>query len=219
LIPTGVIDPVAGTPMDFTTPHTIGERIDDGSFEQLLLGQGYDHNWVLNRSGTGLEFAAWARDPASGRVLQIFTTEPGIQFYAGNFLDGTLVGTSGRVYRQSYGFALETQHYPDSPNQPSSRRRSRVAEEYDTTTAPLRASAATEGAAPAGSRTRAPASRRPGAAAPADRVRQQELDLGVDAPELVRGPALERRVQLPREAKRIGLAVGRHSPTGRGSRR
>jgi aldose 1-epimerase len=135
LIPTGAIDPVAGTPMDFRTPFAIGERIDDGSFEQLLLGQGYDHNWVLNREGDGLELAAWARDPDSGRTLSIFTTEPGIQFYAGNFLDGTLVGTSGRVYRQSYGFALETQHFPDSPNQPSFPTTVlRPGEEYDTTT-------------------------------------------------------------------------------------
>ena len=77
-----------------------------------MLGQGYDHNWVLNRHGAGLERAARLRDPASGRVLTMSTTEPGIQFYSGNFLDGTLYGTSGRAYRQGDGLALETQHYP-----------------------------------------------------------------------------------------------------------
>jgi aldose 1-epimerase len=118
LIPTGAIDPVAGTPMDFRRPHAIGERIRDGSFEQLVIGRGYDHNWVLNRPNdpTRLSLAARAFEPDSGRVLEVLTTEPGIQFYAGNFLDGTLVGTSGRMYRQGDGFALETQHYPDSPN-------------------------------------------------------------------------------------------------------
>jgi aldose 1-epimerase len=120
LIPTGAIDPVEGTPMDFNKPTAIGDRINDGTFEQLVLGLGYDHNWVLDRdTDDELELAAWARDPESGRTLKIWTTEPGIQFYAGNFLDGTLIGTSGKTYRQSYGFALETQHFPDSPNQPN----------------------------------------------------------------------------------------------------
>ena len=103
LIPTGEIAPVEGTPFDFTEPHTIGERIRTGD-EQILVGQGYDHNWVL--------------DPESGIVLDVTTTEPGLQFYSGNFLDGTLVGTSGSVYRQGDAFTLETQHFPDSPNQP-----------------------------------------------------------------------------------------------------
>jgi aldose 1-epimerase len=118
LIPTGAIDPVEGTPMDFRTPVAIGDRIHDGTFEQLVLGRGYDHNWVLNRElGDGEMFlAARAVEPVSGRTLEVLTTEPGIQFYSGNFLDGTLVGTSGQMYRQGYGFALETQHYPDSPN-------------------------------------------------------------------------------------------------------
>jgi aldose 1-epimerase len=119
LIPTGAIDPVAGTPMDFTRSTRIGARIRDG-FPQLLIGRGYDHNYVLDRrdnSYTKLELAARVSDRATGRVLTILTTEPGIQFYSGNFLDGTLVGTSGRTYRQGDGFALETQHYPDSPNQ------------------------------------------------------------------------------------------------------
>jgi aldose 1-epimerase len=117
LIPTGAIDPVAGTPLDFTKSMAIGERIRE-SFPQIVIGQGYDFNWVLNRrSGDrSLFLAARASDPGSGRVLEVLTTEPGIQFYSGNFLDGTLVGTSGRVYRQGDGFTLETQHYPDSPN-------------------------------------------------------------------------------------------------------
>jgi aldose 1-epimerase len=135
LIPLGVLDPVAGTPMDFNKATPIGDRINDGTFEQLVLGLGYDHNWVLDRSGPGLELAAIARDPGSGRTLRILTTEPGIQFYAGNFLDGTLIGTSGRTYRQSYGFALETQHFPDSPNQPTFPSTVlRPGEEYETTT-------------------------------------------------------------------------------------
>jgi aldose 1-epimerase len=118
LIPTGVIDPVAGTPFDFRTPHAIGERIRDFN-QQLMFGQGYDHNWVLDRHGkTGLVEAARLKDPASGRVLTMWTKEPGIQFYSGNFLDGTLYGTSGHAYRQGDGLALETQHFPDSPNKP-----------------------------------------------------------------------------------------------------
>jgi aldose 1-epimerase len=117
LIPTGAIDPVAGTPMDFRHATAIGKRIRNG-FSQLVIGHGYDHNWVLNR-GTNHSasfVAARVTDPASGRVLTVRTDQPGLQFYAGNFLDGTLVGTSGRMYRQGDAFALETQHYPDSPN-------------------------------------------------------------------------------------------------------
>ena len=118
LIPTGAIDKVEDTPMDFRRATAIGNRIHDGTFEQLVIGRGYDHNWVLNRELDDGEvfLAARAFDPESGRRLDVLTTEPGIQFYAGNFLDGTLVGTSGQMYRQGYGFALETQHYPDSPN-------------------------------------------------------------------------------------------------------
>jgi aldose 1-epimerase len=119
LIPTGELARVGGTPMDFRRATAIGARIRDG-FEQLVIGRGYDHNWVLDRrrSGpeAGLELAARLSDPTSGRVLKVLTTEPGIQFYSGNFLDGTLVGTSGRMYRQGDGLALETQHFPDSPN-------------------------------------------------------------------------------------------------------
>ncbi|HWI70920.1 MAG TPA: aldose epimerase family protein [Baekduia sp.] len=118
LIPTGEIRPVAGTPFDFTSYHTIGERIR-GNDEQLVFGRGYDHNFVLNpNNGKGLNLAAQLVDPSSGRKLTITTDQPGIQFYSGNFLDGTLYGTSGRQYRQGDGLALETQHFPDSPNKP-----------------------------------------------------------------------------------------------------
>lgn len=120
-IPTGEIAPVTGTAFDFTTPHEIGERFRDGNDKQIVIGHGYDHNYVLDRPSPddkSLIVAATVTEPTSGRKLEISTTEPGIQFYSGNFLDGTLVGTSGKVYRQSDGFALETQHFPDSPNQP-----------------------------------------------------------------------------------------------------
>jgi aldose 1-epimerase len=124
LIPTGEIRPVAGTPFDFTRFHAIGERIR-GNDQQLVFGRGYDHNWVLaSPSHPGLNLAARLFDPSSGRLLTILTKEPGIQFYSGNFLDGTLYGTSGRQYRQGDGLALETQHFPDSPNKanfPSTR--------------------------------------------------------------------------------------------------
>jgi aldose 1-epimerase len=119
-IPTGVLAPVQGTPFDFRDFHAIGERLREND-PQLVIGKGYDHNWVLDRrpGDTGLEVAARLRDPASGRQLTVFTTEPGLQFYSGNFLDGTLYGTSGHQYRQGDGLALETQHFPDSPNEPS----------------------------------------------------------------------------------------------------
>ena len=116
LIPTGQTPNVAGTPFDFRAFHRIGDRIR-GNHEQLVFGRGYDHNWVLDRGNKkGLVVAARLRDPSSGRQLTVATTEPGVQFYSGNFLDGTLYGTSGREYRQSDGLCLETQHYPDSPN-------------------------------------------------------------------------------------------------------
>jgi len=118
LIPDGTTPSVVGTPFDFTAFHTIGERIR-GNDQQLVFGRGYDHNFVLNPpSGPGLNWAAKLLDPSSGRELTILTTEPGIQFYSGNFLDGTLYGTSGHQYRQGDGLALETQHFPDSPNKP-----------------------------------------------------------------------------------------------------
>jgi len=119
LIPTGQIEPVGGTPLDFTTPTAIGARIDAEN-AQIRRGGGYDHNFVLNKPDPGaMTVAARVHEPTSGRVLEVRTTEPGIQFYSGNFLDGTLAGKYGRVYRQRYGFCLETQHYPDSPNQPN----------------------------------------------------------------------------------------------------
>jgi aldose 1-epimerase len=137
LIPTGEIAPVAGTPFDFTRSTPIGERIRD-AHPQIVIGQGYDHNWVLDRrdpEDRSMMLAARLSEPRGGRVLEVLTTEPGIQFYSGNFLDGTLVGTSGRVYRQTDGLALETQHYPDSPNQPNFPSTVlRPGEEYETTT-------------------------------------------------------------------------------------
>jgi aldose 1-epimerase len=117
LIPTGEIVPVGGTPMDFTKPHAMGERIN-ADFEQLKFGGGYDHNWVLDSQDGKLALAATVYEPTSGRVMEILTTEPGLQFYAGNFLDGTRTGKSGKKYVYRSGFCLETQHYPDSPNQP-----------------------------------------------------------------------------------------------------
>ena len=117
LIPTGKIESVKGTPLDFTKPTAIGARINDQN-EQLKLGGGYDHNFVLNRKGEGLTLAARVVEPTSGRVLEVDTTEPGVQLYTGNFLDGTLMGKNGITYQHRYGFCLETQHYPDSPNQP-----------------------------------------------------------------------------------------------------
>ena len=119
LIPTGQIKPVAGTPFDFRTPTAIGARIDQKN-QQLEYGKGYDHNWVLDRNGkTGLVPAARVVDPKSGRTLDVSTTEPGIQFYSGNFLDGTIHGKGGQVYGHRGALALETQHFPDSPNHPT----------------------------------------------------------------------------------------------------
>lgn len=118
LIPTGELAAVTGTPFDFTAPHTIGERIGatDG---QLRLAGGYDHNFVLDSADGSLAVAATVREPVSGRVLEVLTTEPGLQFYSGNFLDGKLTGKSGGTYLHRGGFCLETQHFPDSPNQPA----------------------------------------------------------------------------------------------------
>jgi aldose 1-epimerase len=118
LIPTGNLPDVAGTPMDFTTPHRIGERID-ADFEQLQIGGGYDHNWVLRHSDGSLSLAATVYEPVSGRFMEVLTTEPGVQFYAGNFLDGTLIGKNNAKYVRRAGLCLETQHFPDSPNQPT----------------------------------------------------------------------------------------------------
>src|SRR5260370_30154900 len=121
LIPTGALVPVAATPFDFRAPHTIGSRIGDASApqgDQLVIAHGYDHNWVLDLKPGQFGVAAAAFDPASGRVLVVLTDEPGVQFYTGNFLDGHLVGISGHTYRQGAGYTFETQHFPNSPNQP-----------------------------------------------------------------------------------------------------
>ena len=117
LIPTGAIAAVKGTPLDFTMPHPIGERI--GQIEGAHFGGGYDHCVVVNRGNDALRLAARVRHVGSGRVLEISTTEPGVQFYTGNFLDGSEVGPSGKPYTKHAGFCLEAQHYPDSPNKPS----------------------------------------------------------------------------------------------------
>jgi aldose 1-epimerase len=118
LIPTGKIQPVEGTPFDFRKPVAIGARIDAPD-DQLKAGGGYDHNFVLRGKTGELRLVARVREPKSGRVLEVLTTEPGIQFYSGNFLDGTVVGKSGKPYVRRGGFCLEAQHFPDSPNQPS----------------------------------------------------------------------------------------------------
>jgi len=134
LIPTGDLRKVAGSPFDFRTAKPIGRDIRDAT-KQLLFGQGYDHNWVLRHAGPDMHLAARLHDPTSGRTLTIRTEEPGIQFYSGNFLDGTLVGTAGKAYRQGDGLALETQHFPDSPNQPDfPSTRLNPGDTYDTTT-------------------------------------------------------------------------------------
>lgn len=119
LIPTGELRPVKGTPLDFTKPTKIGARIDD-SYDQLQLGHGYDHNFVLNSKPeqNGLVLAARVHEPTTGRVLEVWTTQPGVQFYTGNFLDGSVTGKEGHVYKRRYAFCLETQHFPDSPNHP-----------------------------------------------------------------------------------------------------
>lgn len=112
LIPTGELKSVTGTPFDFTTPHTIGERI-------AQVPGGYDHNFVLNKKGSDLQRVAWLQDSGTGRKLEVFTTEPGLQFYSGNFLDGSLKNRDGKAIEQHNALCLETQHFPDSPNQPS----------------------------------------------------------------------------------------------------
>jgi aldose 1-epimerase len=112
LIPTGEIKPVAGTPLDFTEPKSVGSRIQD-------VKGGYDHNFILNKQGTELSLAARMYEPVSGRVMEVFATEPAIQFYSGNFLDGTIAGKEGKTYPKYDAFCLEPQHYPDSPNHPT----------------------------------------------------------------------------------------------------
>jgi aldose 1-epimerase len=118
LIPTGVLAPVAGTPFDFRKPTAIGARIG-ADHEQIRHGGGYDHNYVLNGKGGALALAARVYEPTTGRTMDVATTEPGLQFYSGNFLDGSIKGKAGRAYARRYGFCLETQHFPDSPNKPA----------------------------------------------------------------------------------------------------
>jgi aldose 1-epimerase len=119
LIPTGELRPVKDTPLDFTAAMRIGARIHD-NYDQLALAHGYDHNFVVNEkpNRNGLALAARVHEPTSGRTLEVWTTQPGVQFYTGNFLDGSVVGKKGHGYKRRYGFCLETQHFPDSPNHP-----------------------------------------------------------------------------------------------------
>ncbi len=117
LIPTGELKDVSGTPFDFRKPTAIGERIEQND-AQLKLGKGYDHNWVLNKKDGELSLAARVEEASSGRVMEVWTTQPGIQFYTGNFLDGTIKGKGGWVYARRSALCLETQHFPDSPNKP-----------------------------------------------------------------------------------------------------
>ncbi len=120
LIPTGELREVAGTAFDFRSPRAIADGLRDGRDEQIVVGRGYDHNFALDKGVTATpELAARLEDPASGRVLEVLSTEPGLQFYAGNFLDGTLVGKQGHLYRMGDGIALEPQKFPDAPNQPA----------------------------------------------------------------------------------------------------
>ena len=116
LIPTGELAPVEGTPFDFRKPTAVGARIEADN-DQLKKGHGYDHNWVLDSGGKFSE-AAEVYEPSTGRVLQVLTDQPGVQFYTGNFLDGTITGKDGKVYKRRFGLCLETQHFPDSPNHP-----------------------------------------------------------------------------------------------------
>jgi aldose 1-epimerase len=115
LIPTGELKPVQGTPLDFTSPVRIGARIGRDN-EQLKFGQGYDHNWVLNSRAGTLALAARVYEAGSGRIMEVHTTEPGLQFYTGNFLDGSNIGKGGKAYKYRYAFCMEPQHFPDSPN-------------------------------------------------------------------------------------------------------
>ena len=119
LIPTGELRPVAGTVFDFRAPRRIADGLRDGADQQIVFGRGYDHNFALDAGLTAKpKLAARLEDPASGRVLEVLSTEPGIQFYSGNFLDGTLVGKAGHLYRMGDGIALEPQKFPDAPNHP-----------------------------------------------------------------------------------------------------
>jgi aldose 1-epimerase len=133
LIPTGEVRGVEGTPMDFRDPAAVGTRIEDDD-EQLRAGSGYDHNWVLNREDTDLRRAARVFEPTTGRVMEVLTSEPGVQFYTSNFLDGSLTGKGGQVYGRRCALCLETQHFPDSPNRPEfPTTELRPGEVYETT--------------------------------------------------------------------------------------
>lgn len=135
LIPLGELRPVKGTPFDFTTPHKVGERIND-DYEQLKTGLGYDHCWVLNKkAGNDLSLAATVNEPTSKRKMEVWTTEPGIQFYTGNFLDGSSKGKGGKPYTYRGALCLETEHFPDSPNRPEYPTTTlKPGEKYETTT-------------------------------------------------------------------------------------
>jgi aldose 1-epimerase len=134
LIPTGELRSVQGTPMDFTKPTAVGARIEQDD-EQLKFGLGYDHNWALNDYDGSLKKVASVYEPTSGRVMEVYTTEPGLQFYSGNFLDGTITGKGGTVYKHRTGLCLETQHFPDSPNKPDFLSTTlKPGEKYSTTT-------------------------------------------------------------------------------------
>ena len=118
-IPTGEIRPVAGTPFDFRRPMAIGARVRDASDQQIVLGRGYDHNWVVARAPSAEpRLLARVEEPVSGRVMEIISNQPGLQFYSGNFIDATTIGKAGRLYRMGDGIALEPQMFPDTPNQP-----------------------------------------------------------------------------------------------------
>ena len=119
LIPTGKLQPVAGTPFDFTKPTVVGARINDSTDTQIKYGGGYDHAWVLNGAADAMKQAATVYEPTSGRVMDVRTTEPAVQFYTGNFLNGKVTGREVKPYEKRYALCLETEHYPDSPNQPS----------------------------------------------------------------------------------------------------
>ena len=134
LIPTGILAVVADTPFDFNTATKIGARIGEDD-EQLGYGGGYDHNWVLNDVDGTLKLQASLYDKSSGRLMEVLTEEPGLQFYSGNFLDGSNVGKDGVVYNHRYGLCLETQHFPDSPNQKAFRSTIlRPGDKYETKT-------------------------------------------------------------------------------------
>jgi len=117
LIPTGELKPVEGTPFDFRKPTAVGARINADN-EQIKFGSGYDHNWVVNKPLGKLGLVARVTDPTTGRVMEVLSTEPGVQFYTGNFLDGSITGKGGWVYQKRNGLCFEPQHYPDSPNHP-----------------------------------------------------------------------------------------------------